>query len=307
MINRILIFLLAGCGCLAYFTSCRGIHDHDEQEIKTVVPVTVASPRFGKMAEYTELMATSAFLVKTVIRSPVTGYVEKCSVSPGDRVLKNQLLFRVRTKEAAALQQDSLSSMNISGIVSMKAAQDGTVSVVDHLQGDYVQEGDALCALVEPRSLVFLMEVPFEMNKLIRTGEVSKVVLPDHSEIDVFVRSILPSMSGASQTQRVVLQPRTARNIPENLVATVKIRKDVKLDAQILPKNCILNDEIMQNFWVMKLINDSMALKVPVRLGVRGTDSIEVVTPRFSVGDRILDSGNYGLGDTVFVRVGMHE
>lgn len=303
MINRVLILVLTGLICLATFTSCRNSQDQDEKMIRPVVPVTVTTPRIGKMAEYTELMATSAFLVKAVIKSPLTGYVEKCFVSPGDKVVKNQVLFQLRTKESTALQQDSLGPLNIIGVAMMKSSIDGVVAIIDHPQGDFVQEGDALGTLVMPGSLVFLLEVPFEMKKMIRNGYEFKLILPDNMEVSAFVRSVLPSMSGASQTQRVILQPRSATDIPENLMAKVKIIRAVKNNAVILPKTCILNDEIMKNFWVMKLINDSMSVKIPVETGLKGTDSIEVVSPVFGSTDRILTSGNYGLGDTAIVRI----
>jgi hypothetical protein len=303
MINRVLIYLLTGLVCLINFFSCSNGQDHDEKTVRTVVPVTVITPRIGKMAEYTELMATSAFLVKAVIKSPLTGYVEKCSVSPGDKVTKNQVLFQLRTKEAVALQQDSLGSLNISGIATMKASIDGVVATVDHPQGDFVQEGDALGTLINPGSLVFLLEVPFEMKSMIRNDNEYKLILPGNKEISTFVRSVLPSMSGASQTQRVVLQPRSSTDIPENLMAKVKIVRSAKNSAVILPKTCILNDEIMENFWVMKLINDSIAVKIEVKPGMQGADSIEVVSPVFGSTDRILTSGNYGLGDTAIVRI----
>jgi biotin carboxyl carrier protein len=307
MIKRVFIFLLTGLVSLINLSSCTSSQDQDEKTIRPVVPVTVITPRIGKMAEYSELMATSAFLVKAVIKSPLTGYVEKCTVSPGDKVTKNQVLFQLRTKEAVALQQDSLGSLNISGIATMKASIDGVVATIDHPQGDFVQEGDALGTLINPGSLVFLLEVPFEMTSKIRNGNEYILILPGNKEISAFVRSVLPSMSGASQTQRVVLQTRSATDIPENLMAKVQIVRSAKNNAVILPKTCILNDEIMKNFWVMKLINDSIAVKIEVKPGMQGTDSIEVVSPVFGSTDRILTSGNYGLGDTALVRIIKHE
>jgi len=303
MINRTLLSGLTGLAILASFFSCTSTGDHGEKTIRTIVPVTTTTPRTGKMTEYSELMATSAFLVKTVIKSPVTGYVEKCSVSPGDKVLKNQVLFQLRTKEAAALQHDSLGAMNITGVVNMKATLDGVVASIDHPQGDYVLEGDALSTLVVPGSLVFLLEVPFEMKSMIRVGQECNLILPDNRQVNALVKSVLPSMSGASQTQRMVLQPRSIVDIPENLMAKVRIVQAIKNSAVILPKSCILNDEIMKNFWVMKLISDSVAVKIPVETGINGTDSIEVVSPVFVATDRILNSGNYGLGDTAIVRI----
>ena len=303
MMNRLLIFLLTGLAFLVNLSSCSNSGDQDEKIVRTVVPVTVTTPRTGKMTEYTELMATSAFLVKAVMKSSVTGYVEKCFVAPGEKVTKNQVLFQLRTREAVALQQDSLGSLDIRGVALMKASIEGVIATIDHPQGDFVQEGDALGTLINPGSLVFLLEVPFEMKNMIRSGQECTLMLPGNAKVSAFIRSVLPSMSGTSQTQRVVLQPRSVTDIPENLMAKVKIVKNAKTNAVIFSKTCILNDEIMKNFWVMKLINDSVAVKIKVETGMQGTDSIEVVSPAFGSADRILTSGNYGLGDTAIVRI----
>jgi hypothetical protein len=303
MINRVLIASLYGMVCLSCLISCRNNMEQEEKTVRPVVPVQVTSPRTGMMAEYAEMIATSAFLVRTVIKSPVTGYVQKCALSPGDKVVKDQLLFLLQTKEAAALQQDSLRSINIKGIVNMKSPMNGALVSIDHQQGDFVQEGDVLAVLIEPGSLVFLMDVPFEMSRLVGKGHVYKLILPDNTEVNATVRSVLPSMSGASQTQRVVLQPGSSREIPENLMAKIKIVRNFKTNAWILPKSCILNDEVMKNFWIMKMISDSVAVKVPVKPGIIGADSMEVVSPVLSIADRILISGNYGVEDTITVRI----
>ena len=53
----------------------------------------------------------------------------------------------------------------------------------------------------------------------------------------------------------------------------------------------------------MKLINDSTAVKVPVKLGAQNDSLIEIKTPLFSQEDAILETGNYGLSDTALVKV----
>jgi multidrug efflux pump subunit AcrA (membrane-fusion protein) len=105
----------------------------------------------------------------------------------------------------------------------------------------------------------------------------------------------------------MVLQPHSTQDLPGNLMAKVRIIKSEKNNAVVLPKSAILNDEVMKNFWVMKMINDSVAVKVPVQTGIAGTDSIEIISPVMSPLDRILISGNYGLGDTTRVRIIRHE
>ena len=79
--------------------------------------------------------------------------------------------------------------------------------------------------------------------------------------------------------------------------------KDLVKDAASLPKACILTDETMQNYWVMRLINDTTAVKVPVEIGISEKNRVQITHPEFDTNDLFLDSGNYGLGDTAFIKV----
>jgi hypothetical protein len=53
----------------------------------------------------------------------------------------------------------------------------------------------------------------------------------------------------------------------------------------------------------MKLINDTVAIKIPVRTGLSDEEYIEISDPFFTNDDRFLMTGNYGLGDTAKVIV----
>jgi hypothetical protein len=79
--------------------------------------------------------------------------------------------------------------------------------------------------------------------------------------------------------------------------------KVAKTSAATLPKNSVLSNETQSEFWVMKMINDTIAVKVPVKKGLESGDSVEIVSPEFSPKDKILLSGNYGLPDTALVTV----
>ena len=63
----------------------------------------------------------------------------------------------------------------------------------------------------------------------------------------------------------------------------------------------MLGNEEMTSFWVMRLANDSTAIKVPVQRSIVTHDSVEVTEPHFATGDRFLLTGGYGLPDTANV------
>ena len=53
----------------------------------------------------------------------------------------------------------------------------------------------------------------------------------------------------------------------------------------------------------MKLIDSATAVKIPVQKGMETNERVEILSPSFARKDKILISGNYGLGDTAKVKV----
>jgi hypothetical protein len=295
--------IVAGLLCLIIVSGCKKATENSEKAVRSDVPVTVSPIRTGRMVVYMELSATSAFLFKADIKAPATGYIESMMVNQGDAVEKNQLIFTMKTKEATALTGDTLNNMGFSGIISIKATTAGLITTISHPRGDYVSEGDQLCQIAIPNSFVFILDVPFELSSSVRLKAPCEIVLPDSQKIAGIVKSRLPSMAGNTQTERFIVQMAHAKNLPENLTAKIRIVKESVPTATSLPKSSILTNETMQSFWVMKLINDSMAVKVPVTTGINEEGYIQIIRPSFKSSDLFLTSGNYGLGDTVFVKV----
>lgn len=71
----------------------------------------------------------------------------------------------------------------------------------------------------------------------------------------------------------------------------------------VLPKSAVLSNETQTEFWVMKLMNDSTAVKVNVQMGLQNAGMIEILSPSFQPDDKIIIEGNYGLSDTAKVKV----
>jgi hypothetical protein len=92
-------------------------------------------------------------------------------------------------------------------------------------------------------------------------------------------------------------------NLPENLIAKVELVKKEKEGTVSLPKGAVLSDETQTQFWIMKMIDSTTAVKVPITKGLETTDKVEVLTPPLKAADAVLLTGNYGLGDTAKVKV----
>lgn len=302
--NRIIKkIILTGLTGLIALAGCMQIENRSDQTVHTGIPVTVSTVRTGQMVSFLELSATSAFLFKAAIKAPATGYIDNILINQGDGVKKNQSLFTIRTKEAAAIMNDTLADMGFSGIVNVKAATAGLISSIEHPKGDYVAEGDQLCQIAITESFVFILDVPFELTAFIRLHSPCEIILPDNQSLKGFIKSSFPSMSVNSQTERFIVKLAETKSLPENLTGKIRIVKESVNSATSLPKSCLLTDETMEQFWVMKLISDSVAVKVPVTTGITEGEYVQVKQPVFNTSDLFLASGNYGLGDTVYVKV----
>jgi biotin carboxyl carrier protein len=288
---------------LIVLAGCKQAPNNSEKAGFSGIPVTVSTMSISQMVTYLELSATSAFLFKADIKSPVTGYIDNMLVNQGDAIIKDQLLFTIRTKEAAAIMGDSSNNIKFNGIIKINATTAGIIATIEHPKGDYVAEGDQLCQITIPESFVFILDVPFELSGYVKLNTACDIILPDNHVLKGIIKSRFTSMSGNSQTERFIVRLAEPKSLPENLTGKIKIVKEFAKTATKLPKACVLTDETMQSFWVMKLINDSMAIKVPIIKGISEEEYIQIIQPVFKGSDLFLTSGNYGLGDTAYVKI----
>jgi hypothetical protein len=261
----------------------------------------------GSMETVQTVAATTVYLQKNQVISPISGYIMQVSAKPGDPVKKGQVLYSIESKERRAMgawpgEKDSVASEY--GIFKIAAPSDGFITSMEKQQaGDFVTEGLSLCSIADINTVYFQLNIPYEDLKFIRNNPFCSIILPDQSVVTARITHPLTQVNSGSQTTPYLAKPLLQKFFPEGLVATAKLISYKKGNAQLLPKQSILSDELMREFWVMKLLNDSTAVKVPVRLGGKTEKSVEIIEPIFSETDRILTSGNYGLSDTVLVKL----
>lgn len=270
------------------------------------IPVTVTTIETVPLEDFVELNATSSFLQSNVIKATTNGYIKAIKIRLGKPVIAGQLAFTLKTKEAEALGNtiNKLDpSFHFSGLLHIKTTTGGFVQEVNHQVGDYVQDGEPLAVVSDSKSFGFVLNLPYELRRYVRSNSTLDVVLPDDTHLRGTVASFLPTIDSLSQTQGVLIRVNTATPIPQNLIAKVRIQRLGKTGAPSLPKEAVLADEAQTNFWVMKLIDSTTAVKVPILKGVETGGRVEVLRPQFSTGDKILLSGNYGLPDTANVKI----
>jgi len=280
--------------------------DDDDAKVASQTPVTVTAVDSSALTDYIELNATSTTLQKNYVKANANGYIHEVNAQLGHDVKKGEILFTIKTKEAQAIGNSINvldTTFKFSGINKIKASAPGYISQISHQAGDYVQDGEALAIISDRSSFVFLMQLPYELKQYVKTGQNVDLTLPGGTKITGNVSSFMPSVDTVAQTQGVVIKINAGQQIPENLVAKARIVKASKTNTQSLPKSAILANETQTEFWVMKLINNTTAVKVPVKEGIQSGDRVEILSPKFSGKDKIIATGNYGLADTAKVKI----
>lgn len=300
-INRLFILLAI------FFGACSSADQTAEELV--IVPVSevkITNIENSPIVEYITINATSSYLQKSYIKANMNGYVAFSEAQLGKQVSKNTTLFKLITKEAKAIGNEVNKldpSFRFSGVSSIKADALGFISEVNHQKGDYVQDGEPLATISNQNSLVFLLDMPYEFNQLLKRNQQIELTLPDGETLKGIFSGTLPNVDSMSQTQRIILKVNPSHPIPEGLIAKAKFIKTNHPKALLLPKSAVLTNETEDEFWVMKLLNDSTAVKVVITKGIENEKNIEILTPKFNTNERIITSGNYGIADTAKVKI----
>ncbi len=277
-----------------------------EETIVAVTPVTVDSVKYGPITDSLELNASSTYLQNSYVKSIAAGYIKSVLVKPGDFVNNGKTIFTLETKESAAIGQtiSSLdSSFKFSGLITVQAKGHGYITQLNHQPGDYVQDGEQLAVISDQNSFVFILNMPYEDRNIVLANKTVFLTLPDGTRLTGTIGTIFPNMDSVTQTQGVTIRVNPAHPLPQNLIAKVHILRNAKKRTQTVARAAVLSNDAQTSFWVMKLIDSTTAVKVPVEKGMEFPDHIEILQPLFNRSDRILISGNYGLPDTAKVSV----
>lgn len=288
-------------------SSCKSSSGESEEESpEGKVPVTVTSANYTTMVDGVELNATSVFLLKTNVKSNANGYLQEVNVQLGQQIEKGKRMFVIKSKEAHSIGNSLASldpSLHFSGLISIPSPGTGYVTQFAYQPGDYVQDGEILATISDASSLVFMLELPYELKPFLPQNKTLQLVLPDGQKLSGTIARAMPSVDPVSQTQSYVIKVSPASAIPENLVAKVMFVKSVKKGAVSLPKDAIVTDETQSNFWIMKMVDRNTAVKVIVKKGIETSERVEILNPILKPTDKILLTGNYGLPDTAKVTI----
>lgn len=280
-----LALCIAGCGM-------RSQSEDKTPEEQPKTAVTVTNGVYGHIERTTTFPATAVYRNKSVVTAPVPGFILRQFVTVGTRVKAGQRLCCLESKERHAV-----GGTGEDGLIPINASCDGIVLDVPRQTGDYVAEGTTIYVVAESASLVFEISVPYERRAEVRGG-VCALELPDGTRLAATVRSSLAEMNTVSQSERVVAYAK-APFLPEGLrlKALFSAGSNGGGKSMLLPASAVQSDETLTRHWVMRLENDSTAVKVPVEVVGRNSLEVEILSDSLSLQDRIILTGGYGLED----------
>jgi hypothetical protein len=292
------IFIIIAVGLV----SCTN-HIPEKQIRQAKAQVRTTRIEQGQLSDYLSFSGKTVYLNNNNIVAPIRGYITKLNIKPADKVKKGDELFVIQSRESYALK-NSNSPASHYGEIRINAPAKGVINRLIVFQTPvYVDAGSTLCNIVETGSLYASVEIPFEYVSFAKQGSKCEIILPDNTKLSATFSKTLTQMNESSQTLNVLAKINSKEILPENMVIQVNLNYDLNTQSQIIDKNCVLTDALMKEFWVMKLINDTTAVKVKVATGKQNHEQVEIISPVFDKNDSFISEGGYGLGDTVFVQM----
>lgn len=265
--------------------------------------VSIIHPVYGPIQEKAQLNGKVIYLNKTTITAPVSGYVTEVNVSMGDFVKKNQLLFKIQTKESKALQNNA-SESNQFGVIPVFASVSGFVNNLDITEANvFITEGNPMAVIVNDEDLAIQIETPFEYVKHLHKNNTIEIELPNKEWYEAVFYKEIPVVDPLSQTQQMLFKLKQKNILPENMNVLISLIVSEKKNTMLLPKEAVLTNETQDNFWIMKVTKDSLAIKVPIVKGLESNGKIEILEPSLNLSDAIILTGGYELPDSTKVKI----
>lgn len=291
--------------CIFIFSANNSCKERIINESKQTQLVAVKTTRVvqGDIENSLRFNGKTVYLKKNTIVAPIAAYIKEINVKFGDAVQNNDVLFVLQTKENKALENTDINKESY-GIIKVLASSGGIISELNISEtGAFIVEGGSLCSIVENKDMMVQVNVPFEYNHLLKKDKECEIFLSDNTTFYGSFYKILPIMNEEDQTQLVLIKPNTKRMLPENLNLIVQFVNAKSKSSNMVAKDAILTNETQTEFWVMKIIDDTVAVKIPVLKGIENDSQVEISSPDLKLNDILIREGAYGLPDTIAVKI----
>jgi multidrug efflux pump subunit AcrA (membrane-fusion protein) len=320
---------------LCLLLSCTGcVKESSEQEntsnLKPVVSVKTATLKQGDAEIAIHATGRTEALRKEMVVAPVAGVIRYFNAIEGTSLRQGDTLALIQTKESkaavdgaqalldaaatpeqktAAARALEIAKTSVS-LIPVEATISGTVSARSGAEGELVSESAELATIVDLTSLAFIADVPLRDLAGLKPELQARVNFTSIPGIiyNATVNAISPNSDPQSQTTRVrlTLVPATGADrsrLKADMIGTAEIVTGHHSGVLLAPKAAVLRDDETNTYSVVTITSDSLALAVPVTVGLATDSTIEVSGKGLKAGTDVLIEGNYALQDSTRIHV----
>ncbi len=285
-------------------TACKQ-NKKGETSYKLPLPtVSVGNPIVETKVVYENFRAVTRYLQDVNFRARANGVITNVFTRPGDEVRAGQPLFVIKPVELTALENSgSLSHGMGNSRDTIFSDQNALTNQVMVQEGDYVQPGSLLASAFKKNSLAAMTYIPFAQVSSILINTPCTVNIPGKNPVNSFFKKPLFMADSVTQTQPFIVPLPSNLQLSEGMNLQVSFKVKEIHNGIFVPRKAVLANEEEDTFWLMKMINDTTAVKIPVTIGWQGEKSIQILSGDIKPSDRVLTQGAYGLPDTAYVRI----
>jgi membrane fusion protein (multidrug efflux system) len=310
---------------LAAAPGCRRHAEEEEEAPAAVAPVLAVSAApavIAPMHNELDLLGITAAQRHMTLRAPTNGRLVGFRLQSGDRVRRGEVVAHIINRELEAAEVGLAAAQKIdpgeagklgasvrrytngTGI-PVRAPADAVVAQRLVSTAQIVAYLDPLADLVDPNSIYVEAQVPIDAQSLVAPGMPATVT----SAIDpsaVFAAQIVamsPSLNPNSETSTARLRFTGPKRIS---VAGAAVRVHITTltipDALVIPDAALFEDAVTNAYYVFVVGEDGRARRVPVTIGIREPDRVQI-TGGLKAGEMVITSGGYALANGLKVRV----
>lgn len=286
-------------------TSCNGDKNPAATPQKAAIEVKTAVVTNRDIKEYQDFNGVTQYLKKESLRANITGYISYLPYERGSQVRRGATFATLRTKEQTALAEavkidSSLAQFAKPLRITTNAA--GIITQLNVVKGDYVAEGDILAVIAQPKTLMVRVNVPFSEKSNMEIGTPCQIIIPNQNSIDAKITGRMPVIDSVNQTQAFLIAL-PDQQLPERL--NVNVRTVLKQDSTALsvPHEALQTNELMTEFWIMKVFNDTLAIKEKVTPLLQNDSVVQINSGNVKLGDRVVTEGSYQMQDSTKVKI----
>jgi RND family efflux transporter MFP subunit len=288
-------------------------------DAETTVPVTTASVVRTDVPVIVSGPGRTDSLEKLQIRAPFDGVLLNLTVTDGDYVKQNQTIGWIVSRDSQAALAGSQAMLRAASTpqerrdaqralqlakrsvvkTPLRAPEDGIVFSHQVDEGARVALNEQIVLIVAADSIVFLAQVAQNDLARVRSGNPAQIVLAAQAKTPMngVVRSILPSGSATDLTAPVRVDFDSALPKQLNLYGVAQITVGVHRGALVVPATAVIRDDVNGISRVALVDTTGHAHWVEVKPGLALGDRVELLSPPFGEGARVVTAGQVGLPD----------